>query len=339
MLEPNAQDAERLVSFREALPATSAGIYLDTLGAGPLPAETARALAEVDEWDLRTGRAGVDRAADVEARMDEARAVLAALVGGDPDDIVLTHGLAHARAVAAGLAAAAGLAIRSLAHVGEATGATLTDAEVQAEAGSGPEAVLLDAGGSAGAMPISAPDLGVHFAAIPGQRWLLGPEGTGALWVDRRRMRTSGSALPPDADPLPRRAVLGLARSLGWLEMYVGLPWIHERTARLAGATREALAAIDGVVPLTPAGSPSGIVVFRIAGWSADAAAAELGARVFAILGPPPAADVLRISIGAFNSEDELNRFLDTVSLLAAHTPETLPRRESLIVLSAGRPG
>ena len=33
-------------------------------------------------------------------------------------------------------------------------------------------------------------------------------------------------------DPLPRRS-LGLARSVGWLEMYVGLPWLYPEPRRL----------------------------------------------------------------------------------------------------------
>ena len=44
-------------------------------------------------------------------------------------------------------------------------------------------------------------------------RWLLGPEATGALWL----------AEPDDSRPrreLPRTMLIGLARSIGWLEMY-----------------------------------------------------------------------------------------------------------------------
>ena len=39
--------------------------------------------------------------------------------------------------------------------------------------------------------------------------------------------------------------------------------------------------------------------------------------------------DALRISVGFFTSEDELERFADAVELLAGHTPETLPPRRA----------
>ena len=38
-------------------------------------------------------------------------------------------------------------------------------------------------------------------------------------------------------------------------------------------------------------------------------------------------------SVAWFNTEDELDRFASGVAELAAHTPETLPRRPSLVML------
>jgi len=43
-------DAEKLAAVREALPALGAGIYLNTGAVGPLPAETAAAMAEITEY-------------------------------------------------------------------------------------------------------------------------------------------------------------------------------------------------------------------------------------------------------------------------------------------------
>ena len=67
------------------------------------------------------------------------------------------------------------------------------------------------------------------------------------------------------------------------------------------------------------------LVTFRIAGWPAEAALDELGARVFAIARTIPSLDALRISVGFFTSDEELERFAEAVALLAAHTPETPP--------------
>ena len=43
--------------------------------------------------------------------------------------------------------------------------------------------------------------------------------------------------------------------------------------------------------------------------------------------------DALRISVGFFTTEDELERFAEAVTLLASHTPETLQPRRILAIL------
>jgi L-cysteine/cystine lyase len=95
-------DAEKLAAVRDGLPAVGAGIYLNTPVCGPLPAETARAMADVADWELTTGRAQRDREDDVAVRIDEARAGLAAVVGADVESVVLTHGSDDAFRRAAG---------------------------------------------------------------------------------------------------------------------------------------------------------------------------------------------------------------------------------------------
>jgi cysteine sulfinate desulfinase/cysteine desulfurase-like protein len=46
-----------------------------------------------------------------------------------------------------------------------------------------------------------------------------------------------------------------------------------------------------------------------------------------------PAAGAVRISVGFWNTEEELERFAEAVELLAAHTPESIPPRRRLTVL------
>lgn len=330
-MQPGIDEAARVAALREALPSTAAGIGFDVMGGGPLPAETARAMAEADEWDLRTGRAGVDRLEDLAQRLEEARGVVAALLGVNPGEIVLTHGVRDATTLARALAGNAELTV--VEHVDPSTGNTRTLGD-----GAPADGVwLLDAANSAGAAPIRAAETGATFVAIAGDRWLLGPEATGALWVAPGAVTAAAVATAQEQiDPLPRRSVLGFARSVGWLEMYVGLPWLHARTAAIATDLRGRLAAIDGVELTTPIDDPSAIAVFSIANWQADEAARELSARTFAILGPPVDSERLRISVGAWNTVDELERFCSTVAQLATHTPASLPRRPGLLVLGSG---
>ena len=48
VVTPFLPDDEKIPAIREALPSTAAGIYFNTGTAGPLPRETARAMAEAE---------------------------------------------------------------------------------------------------------------------------------------------------------------------------------------------------------------------------------------------------------------------------------------------------
>jgi selenocysteine lyase/cysteine desulfurase len=89
------------------------------------------------------------------------------------------------------------------------------------------------------------------------------------------------------------------------------------------------------VTVLTPRERMATLVAFRISGWTAAAARDELQARVFAILADVPALDALRISVGFWATEEELERFAEAVELLARHTPSTLPPRRTLTILGS----
>ena len=66
-------------AVREAIPALSAGIYLNTGSVGPLPAETAAAMADMAAYERDVGRAHDDYFLETLARMAEARAGVAAV--------------------------------------------------------------------------------------------------------------------------------------------------------------------------------------------------------------------------------------------------------------------
>jgi L-cysteine/cystine lyase len=124
-----------------------------------------------------------------------------------------------------------------------------------------------------------------------------------------------------------------MARSIGWLSMYVGLDFVHRRGMAMAAAALDRLGRIPGVTVLTPSHAMATLVTFTIEGWPAEVAVDELGTRVFSITRTIPSLDAVRISVGFFNSEEEIERFAEAVELLAAHTPETLPPRRVLSIL------
>ena len=92
VVSPFMPDEEKLAAVRQALPATGAGIYLNTGWAGPIAAETAAAMAELAGWEVATGRAHAAFHDEELARMDEARGAIAAVIHAPLDAIALTHG-------------------------------------------------------------------------------------------------------------------------------------------------------------------------------------------------------------------------------------------------------
>ena len=103
----------------------------------------------------------------------------------------------------------------------------------------------------------------------------------------------------------------------------------------MARTALERLAAIPGVEMLTPPASMATLVTFRIRGWDASAALDEIAGRTFAIARTIPSLNAIRLSIGFFTTHDEIERVAAAVELLAAHTPETLPKRPRLTIIGA----
>jgi L-cysteine/cystine lyase len=259
-----------------------------------------------------------------------------------------------ARTLAALEDAAAGGRTRAIvaSHVTWSTGARLPVAAIAALARRCGASGILDGAQSAGAIPLAVDEIGADFYAVSGQKWLLGPEGTGALavgrsvvasvlppvggffaasthyavgrdalWPDARRFETAG---------LHKPSIVGLARSAGWLSMFVGLPWAHARAARLAGVAAGRLAAMPGVTLVTPRARMATLVSFRVAGWTSEEVAEALGRRVHAIVRSIPGLDAVRLSVAFFVTDDELRRVLDAVEEIATHTPATLPARPAI---------
>jgi selenocysteine lyase/cysteine desulfurase len=405
-------DPEKLAAVRAAIPSLAAGIYLNTGSVGPLPAETAAAMADIATYERDVGRAHPDYFAEFIGRMGEARAGVAAVLGTDVAAVGLTHattdgmnaasllpdwrtggrivttthehagglgplyalrdrygaeivfvepdpdGDDEATIAAFDAAITPGTRLVSFSHVLWSIGTVMPVAAITALAHARGAFVVVDGAQAAGAIPFRFDELGVDAYAVPAQKWLLGPEGMGALVVDpgsvARLMpslggwftfesvdgsgeaRWWGDARRFEASGYHRPSVVGMARSIGWLSMFVGLEFVYRRGTALAAAAAARLAAIPGVAVLTPRHAMATLVTFRIAGWPAEMALDELGSRVFAVARTIDRLDAIRISVGFFTTEEELERLADAIELLAANTPETLPPRRLLTILGEG---
>jgi L-cysteine/cystine lyase len=231
-----------------------------------------------------------------------------------------------------------GARLVALPHV-TATGRILQVGRLAALAREAGAQILVDGSQAVGAIPVAFGELGADYYVVPGWTWLLGPEGIGALAIGQRHRdgrRNAKTALPMTGEfHLP--SIVGLARSCGWLSMYIGLDWIHRRGLSLAASTAERLGAVPGITVLTPIDRMATTVVFRIRGWTADDALDELGGRIFALASVVPAFDAIRIGSGFFNTEEEIERFVGGVELLASHPPGSLPPRRRLTIIGGDR--
>jgi L-cysteine/cystine lyase len=416
MDRPGPDEEARIAAARAQLPALESAIYLNTGTSGPLPIEVDRAMRQLQDYELRYGRAGTDAYDELLARMDECRAAVAAILHASPDALALTRSTTDGLNAAlwsldwrpgdeavttsiehpgllAPLAALRERGVRvrvaevgdggdddstlaaiaremgprtrlvALSHVSWLTGAVLPVQAIAQVARSAGAWFVVDGAQSAGAIDVDPASLGADFYAVPAQKWLLGPEGMGALWASSRaiaeahqpyagwwttdeatahpgagrsglgELRPWGDARRFDTTGFHRPSVAGFGRAAGWLGMHVGLPWIQERGPRLASAVARSLGEIPGVTVLTPARRMGTLVVFRIAGWSAEEARDALQRRAFVSLRTLPGREALRASVGWFNTETELERFLETVREVGRHTPDDFPRRAELTIL------
>jgi len=179
--------------------------------------------------------------------------------------------------------------------------------------------VLVDGAQSVGAIPVDG--RGLDFLTISGQKWLCGPDATGALVVaDPDRLRIArpsyfaqashtrdGTFVPRDGaqrfEPnwIPGPSLAGLLAALAQAP-----EWRFERAYALAERLRDLLAPVAELVTPDPRAT---LVAFRPAGRTAAdvvAALADRGVLVREI----PGTGLVRASVGWWSNEDDVDRLV-----------------------------
>jgi L-cysteine/cystine lyase len=210
-------------------------------------------------------------------------------------------------------------------HVSWVTGRVV---DVPALTGTGVP-LLLDAAQALGAIPVDVRALGCDFYAGSGQKWLCGPQGSGCLYVRPERLDELtvpwpgyGSLADParalDFQPAEgsKRLDHGFppamrsAWALASLEVFeqAGWEWVHERAASLAAWLAQELAGRG--IDVRPRGRST------LVAWSAGDAAAEVErlASEAVVVRSIPAFNLVRASVGAWSSEEELERLVGLVA-------------------------
>ncbi len=204
---------------------------------------------------------------------------------------------------------------------------------------------ILDACQSVGQLPVDVKRIGCDFLSMTGRKYLRGPRGTGFLYA---KARTTSHIEPVFLDNHAARwtddnayTVVGDAKRFENWERYfagvigmkaaadqaneLGIDAIWTRLRELADGLRARLSTLKGV-PLTDLGQVKGaIVTFAVAG--ADHNALKMALRQKAInvsvstqfssrldLKGRGLRDVLRASVHVYNTEAELDRFVEELA-------------------------
>jgi L-cysteine/cystine lyase len=186
--------------------------------------------------------------------------------------------------------------------------------------------VLLDGAQSLGAIPVDVKALGCDFYAAPGQKWLCGPDGSGCLYVRAERVDELFPAWPSYMSLAVKGRTLGFelhpgARrfDIGWLNGTLaswslasldvledaGWDWVLERRAMLSERFADMLR--ERGLEVVPR-DRSTLVTWRHPD-AADEVGRLLAERI--VVRDIPGEDMLRASVGAWSTEEELARLAD----------------------------
>jgi L-cysteine/cystine lyase len=314
-------------------------------------------MAAIERWIALRGRVRSAAASVVAAPPEEIALtsstsqgiglICAGLAWQDGDEVVTTTeehpGLAgpvhelgvrfgvRVRSVDAGdVADAIGPATRlvAISHVLWTTGRVMPLPEIAAAAHAVGALLLVDGAQSAGNIAVDAAASGADCYAFSGQKWLLGPQGSGALWVSPRALDRVAPGTPwyltysegqvgtyqedacrLDAGTIDPVTLTGLAAAIEFVD---GLPggrpgWV-ERAAMNSERARARIEQVEGARVVDPGGPGSGLIAVELARGEptdATAALAEQGVLVRYI----PKTPYLRVSVGAWTDDEDIERF------------------------------
>ena len=210
--------------------------------------------------------------------------------------------------------------------------------------------VLVDAAQGAGHISLDCGALGVDLVAFTGHKGMLGPQGTGGLWVregvEVEPLLTGGtggdSGRREMPEAMPDRLEAGSVNAAGLAGLEAGLAYVldrgveavHRHEAALKARLRAGLAGMPGVAVLSPeARDGVGIVTLTARGMDPATLAhrldVEWGVQGRAGLHCAPechrllgtfGTGALRLSLGWASSEEDVDRALEGIQALTRPT-------------------
>lgn len=203
----------------------------------------------------------------------------------------------------------------------------------------------VDASQGAGSLPLDMKKMNIDLLVFPGHKGLLGPQGTGGLCVKNdvilkpliqggtgsNSKNTFQPRIMPDmieSGTLNAPGIIGLGSGIDFLEDF-GLENIRLYKEMLTGKLFDGLNDINGIKIYSSKENNSGIIAFGIEGISSSEIGNILNSKydiaVRAGLHCSPLAHktlgtletgLVRLSIGCFNTLDDIDRTIETVKLI-----------------------
>jgi cysteine desulfurase/selenocysteine lyase len=207
---------------------------------------------------------------------------------------------------------------------------------------------LLDACQSVGQLPVDVDEIGCDVLSATGRKYLRGPRGTGFLyvrsslldrldppfldmraadWVEPARYELRPDALRFEEWEQAYALKVGLAAAidyaLGW-----GVDAVWERVAALAKSVRAQLGAVEGVTVRDLGAVRCGIVTFTVDGVGANELKERLRREHINVTVSEPSStlldarerelpDLVRASVHYYNTDEELDRLVESVRIAA----------------------
>ena len=194
--------------------------------------------------------------------------------------------------------------------------------------------VLVDGAQSVGQIRVNVEELGCDFYALSGQKWLMGPVGTGALYARRDRwsmveplFTTTQRAAESAArrSPLAHLALVSHSPGLvsGFAEavrvaLETGIEHVERHALALGGLLRKNVAAIPGCHVLGPGAAECacGLVTVGLEGWTPTDLVEALRQRFRIVARVVHDPDGVRFSTAYFNTEDEMGQVASALESL-----------------------
>lgn len=226
-------------------------------------------------------------------------------------------------------------------HASNVTGAVHDAAAMTAAAKAVNARVLIDASQTLGWTTLEAESWGTDMVAFTGHKYLLGPQGTGGLWVSKH-LRLSphllgGTGINSDMDTMPAQMPLHLEAGTGnepsFFGLLAALQWREQNPPDTSACIRKLAKLRQGLIHagakvIVPEGESTPVVSFTLPGETVSDTGFMLqesydivcrtglhcAPKIFSCLNTP---ETVRLSLSRFTTMEEINEVIAAVEDIA----------------------